>query len=73
MAELTQSAQTDLETRVCPLGVDPRQLANCTGQFRRESCHPLAPLTRMVACAPASLCARPGGESFSASDAYGVQ
>jgi Family of unknown function (DUF6184) len=69
-AEMTKSAEGDLGPVVCPLGVDVRRLNACIGQFQRESCHPLAPLSRMVACAPNAVCAH-HAQQYSPADVYG--
>jgi len=40
--------------------------------FQRESCEPLAPLSRMYACDPSVLCHRLPGATVSAEDVYGI-
>ncbi len=69
--ELSRSATIDLQRSVCPLGIDERRLITCAGQFQRESCDPLAPLARLYACAPSTMCARSGGAQFGPDELYG--
>jgi hypothetical protein len=72
VAELTQSAATDLAPRTCPSGIDSGRLTRCAVQFQRESCEPLAPLTRMYACDPPVLCHHLPSVTVSPEDVYGV-
>ena len=72
VAELTQSAATDLAPHTCPSGIDTGRLTRCAVQFQRESCEPLAPLSRMYACEPAVLCHHLPSVTVSSEDVYGI-
>jgi hypothetical protein len=68
LAEMTRSADADLSPSACPDGVDAARLAECVRQFRRESCKPLATLTRMLACSPSSMCPAPSEPRYGSTD-----
>jgi hypothetical protein len=71
LADMTQSAGTDLAQSVCPIGVDSNRLSRCIEQFRRESCRPLATIGRMTACSASTMCLRSSDERFSGTEVYG--
>ncbi len=72
VTELTHSAATDLAPRTCPSGIDNGRLTRCAVQFQRESCAPLAPLSRMYACNPSVLCHHLPSVTVSSEDVYGI-